>query len=57
MEEALHDGFIEAYQAWQYRAAENDSWAKENPFYFNVEKSGSDFRIDTVFGSTVVSAI
>lgn len=57
MEKALHDGFIEAYQTWQQCAAENDSWGKENPFYFHVEKSGSDFHIDTVFGSTVVSAI
>lgn len=57
IEEALHDGFVEAYQAWQGRAATDGAWAAENPFYFNVEKSGSDFHINTVFGSTVVSAL
>lgn len=57
IEEALHDGFVEAYQTWHSQAADNESWANENPFYFNVVKSGSDFHIDTVFGSTVVSAM
>lgn len=57
IEEALHDGFIEAYQTWQDYAAADNAWAIENPFYFNVEKSGSDFHINTVFGSTVVSAM
>lgn len=57
MEEALHDGFVEAYQSWHTQAAENEKWAEENPFYFNVARSGGDFHIDTVFGSTVVSAL
>lgn len=57
IEEALHEGFVDAYQTWQGRAAADGAWAEENPFYFHVEKSGSDFHIDTVFGSTVVSAL
>lgn len=57
IEEALHDGFVDAYQAWQGQASADGAWAKENPFYFHVEKSGSDFHINTVFGSTVVSAL
>lgn len=57
IEEALHDGFVEAYQRWKGRASSDECWAQENPFYFNVEKNGSDFHIDTVFGSTVVSAL
>ena len=57
IEEALHDGFVEAYQTWQGKAEADDAWAKENPFYFHVEKSGSDFRINSVVGSTVVSAL
>ena len=57
IEEALHDGFVEAYQTWQERAERDQSWAKQNPFCFNVVKSGGDFHINTVFGSTVVSAL
>lgn len=56
IEEALHDGFVQTYQAWLGQADADDAWAKENPFYFNVVKRGGDFHIDTVFGSSVVSA-
>lgn len=57
IEEALHDGFLEAYQSWQARAESDLGWADENPFYFNVVKNGHDFLIDTVFGSSTVSAV
>lgn len=57
IEEALHDGFVEAYHAWQRKAVAEQAWAAENPFYFNVSKSGQSFLIDTVFGSTTVSAV
>ena len=57
IEEVLHDGFVEAYQTWQNQAEADKDWADENPFYFNVVKNGHDFFIDTVFGSSTVSAI
>lgn len=57
IEEALHGGFVEAYQAWQSRAESDEAWAKNNPFFFHVKKNGSDFHIFTVFGNTVVSAL
>ena len=57
IEEALHDGFVDTYKRWQDQAESNPAWAKDNPFYFNVEKSGCDFHIDSVFDSTVISAM
>ena len=57
IEEVLHDGFVEAYQTWQNQAEADKDWADENPFYFNVVNNGHDFFIDTVFGSSTVSAI
>ncbi|MBQ7922995.1 MAG: transcriptional regulator [Clostridia bacterium] len=57
IEEALHDGFVEAYQTWQIHAEADKFWADENPFYFNVAKNGHDFCIDTVFGSSTIRAI
>lgn len=57
IEGVLHDGFVEAYQTWQNQAEADKEWADENPFYFNVVKNGHDFMIDTVFGSSTVSAI
>ena len=55
IEEALHGGFIKAYQTWQRQVSKDSVWASENPFYFNVVKCGSDFHIDTVFENMVVS--
>lgn len=57
IEEALHDGFVEAYQSWKCCAAEDQAWAEKNPFYFHVEKNGQEFSIHTVFGSTTVSSL
>lgn len=57
IEEALHDGFVEVYQKWKHQAEADQTWAKENPFYFIVEKYGSDFYINTTFGSTMVSTL
>ena len=57
MEEALHTGFVTAYQRWQAMADENAAWAKANPFYFRVEKRSGEFYIDTVFEQSVVSAL
>ena len=56
IEEALHGGFVNTYQAWKQRAEADPKWAERNPFYFNVEKSGSDFYIETTFESRTVSA-
>ena len=57
IEEALHDGFLDTYKRWQEQAQADPAWASSNPFYFNVEKSGSDFHIDSVFESSVISTI
>lgn len=57
MEEILQKGFEEAYQNWQLQAQRNSAWAEENPFFYKVVKSGKYFRIQTVFGSTMVSAV
>jgi len=57
IEKALHEGFVEVYQNWQTQAAADKEWAEENPFFFKVVKNGHNFVIDTVFGTSTVSAI
>ena len=57
IEKALHHGFLETYRSWQNRAGMDDAWAKDNPFFFDVEKIGKDFHIHTVLGSTTVRAL
>lgn len=47
VENLLHDGFVRAYRLWQKHAQENPLWGEENPFVFDVEKQGGDFRINT----------
>lgn len=57
IENALHDGFVKAYQEWQRQAAEDPSWAETQPFFFDVVKSGSDFHINSTFGSEIISSL
>jgi hypothetical protein len=37
-ERLFHGGFLAAWRSYQKRAGENPAWAKDNPFYFHVEK-------------------
>ena len=37
-EKMIHDGFVEAHEYWQKRAADDPEWAKENSFRFDVVK-------------------
>ncbi len=46
-EELLHDGFIEAYHAWETRAEQEPEWAANHPFYFRVSMRSGDFYIDS----------
>ena len=45
VEEFLHDGFISCYEKWQKKAAADERWAAQNPFYFDVDKDQRTFRI------------
>jgi len=44
-EHLIHDGFIQAYYAWQKKAKEDAAWAKENPLQFEVEKRNGSLCI------------
>lgn len=57
MEEILQKGYEETYQNWQTQAQMDSAWAEAHPFYYNVAKNGRYFQIQTVFGSTTVSAV
>lgn len=45
VEEFLHAGFISCYEKWQKKAAADERWAAQNPFYFDVDKDQRTFRI------------
>lgn len=40
-EKMIHDGFVEAHEYWQKRAARDPEWAEENPFRFDVKKENN----------------
>ena len=44
-EKMIHDGFIEAHEYWQKRAACDPEWAEENPFRFDVAKENGSLVI------------
>ena len=47
-EKLLHDGFVQAYRAWEARAADDPDWAEAHPFYFRVTRQDGIFQIDAV---------
>ena len=47
-EKLLHDGFVQAYRAWEARSADDPDWAEAHPFYFRVTRQDGIFQIDTV---------
>lgn len=47
-EKLLHDGFVQAYRAWEARAADDPDWAEGHPFYFRVTRHDGIFQIDAV---------
>ena len=38
VEKLIHEGFVEAHDYWQNRAACDPEWAKKNPFRFDITK-------------------
>lgn len=50
VEELLHDGFVGSYRFWSERADADPDWARENPFYFRVEKSNGEFSVSSPNG-------
>lgn len=48
-EEAIHGGFVEAYEQWNGRTEKDPEWARQHPFRFDVVKDGKGFIIDTTF--------
>lgn len=51
-EEALHKGFLDAYDRWKGLAEEDPAWAKETPFYFRVFYEDGVFQIISPLNST-----
>ena len=47
VEKILHDGFVDSYEKWKKKARKEDEWAKNNPFYFKVEKTETSFSATT----------
>ena len=47
-EKLLHDGFVQAYRAWEARSADDPDWAEAHPFYFRVTRQDGIFQIDAV---------
>ena len=45
-EETLHNGFLKAYDNWTRHAEQDEQWAKENPFFFHVQRHNGNFLVD-----------
>ena len=52
-EESLHNGFVRAYEQWQTKAAADPEWARQNEFYYKVERVNDEFQITTNEGIRV----
>lgn len=52
-EESLHVGFVKAYEQWKAMAEADPEWAKENEFYYKVERVNTEFLVSTNEGITV----
>ncbi len=46
-EEEIHGGFLKAYASWEKMAGQDEEWARENPFYYDVRKENGNFVIGT----------
>lgn len=46
-EASLHQGFVEAYQAYQDRAETDPAWAEKNPFFYEVQRTDGRFLVST----------
>ena len=46
-EETLHQGYIEAYAAYEKKADADPAWAERNPFYYDVQRSDGRFTVMT----------
>ncbi len=46
-EAVMHDGYISAYDSYLKHAEDDPTWAENNPFYYKVYRTGSDFQAVT----------
>ena len=46
-EETLHQGYINAYDAYQRMAEADPAWAAANPFVYEVERTDGRFLVHT----------
>lgn len=46
-EEVLHKGYINAYEKYGEKAANDPTWAEANPFYYEVSRNDRKFNIRT----------
>ncbi len=46
-EESLHQGYIQAFQAYEARAEADPAWAAANPFYYDVQRTEGRFSVST----------
>ena len=46
-EESLHNGFIRTWEMYQKKAADDPTWAADNPFYYRVKRVNNEFVIET----------
>lgn len=46
-EQTLHQGYIDAYGAYERMAAHDPAWAEENPFFYKVRRENGQFLVRT----------
>ena len=46
-ERILHQGFIDAYNAYRSMAEADPAWAEENPFFYEVQRIDGSFTVHT----------
>lgn len=46
-EETLHQGYIDAYQAYEDQAEADPAWAEANPFVYRVTRMNGEFQVYT----------
>lgn len=46
-EAVMHDGYVAAYDRYLERAEKDPEWAKQNPFYYTVQRGEGGFIVST----------
>ena len=46
-EEVLHVGYIKAFERYEQKAQTDSEWAKNNPFFYKVERINGSFQAQT----------